>query len=298
MEKQSEIAYQPIEELTLEKEKTVFITSFARAYSSRTNFYYQRHEMCKTIQSAIEQGKDTFLSMNKTLFEVLYTSEILYWRKQYPNIKIYHVCFKPPNINSSAWKEYIEFTRFCSIQSELDGSYYFVGFNKYCDRNKCNQWIVEHSSLIIGYFSLQEFVSSITTKVAKELQIPIINLFDDRMNTEKIGGSIPFEVLSMVQDSELKKIISRNYHSYYGALIRGTVFGSSLYHKYSDKKSEVLQQLSSNTISPNTIRKLTLELNEVEMKILKLIAEKSYQVGNTATLPDRIKQGRKKRNVQ
>ena len=110
-----------------------------------------------------------------------------------------------------------------------------------------------------------------------------------------------FEILHMIRDSELKKILSRNYHSNYGVCIKGRVSSSPLYHKYCDQKSDILQRLSSNTISIETIQKLTLELNKIEMKILKLIAEKSYQVGITVTLPDKNaiqKRNRKNKNVK
>lgn len=285
-----ETVYHPIEDLELEKEKTAFITSYPLSYSHRTNFYYQRHKLCSAIHQAIQQGKDTFLSFNKTLFEVLCTSEVLYLKEKHPNIRVYHICFRPPIEHSSAWKEYTEFNRFCSIQSQLDGCYSF--YDKHCNHNRRLRWLIEHSSLIIGYFSLQEFVSSITIKIATELQIPVINLFDDRMNTVKIGGGIPFEILPMIQNKELQKIISCNYRSQYGALIRGTVFGSSLYHHLSDQKSEILQQLSCNSISIETIRELTSELQKIEVEILRLIAKTAYQISLTISLPKEL-EGRK-----
>lgn len=299
MDKQNEITYLPIEELKLEKDKTVFITSYPRSYSTRTNFYYQSHKLSTAIMDAMNDGKDTFISMNKSLFEVLCTGSLLFYREQFPHLKIYHVCFNPPEENSAKWKSYIKFTRFCSIQKQLDGNYFFSETYHY-NTDKLTKWLVEHCSLMIGYFSLQEFVSSIAVKAAKKLQLPIINLFDDR-ELEKTGDSIPFEILHMIRDSELKKILSRNYHSNYGACIKGTVFSSPLYHKYCDQKSDILQRLSSNTISIETIQKLTLELNKIEMKILKLIAEKSYQVGITVTLPDKNaiqKRNRKNKNVK
>lgn len=271
--------YSSIHNLSLKKEESVLITSYPQTYTLRTNLYYLPEHLRTVLNDVVQMGKRVFISTCRTLFEITCMLELLKLKEKYPTIKLFFICAEKPDTKSLAWKEFSDFTHFTDIQNQLDGSFYYSDNTSSNCNNKFCDWIIDRVSLIIGVFNLHQVNVSHTIQLAHLLNCPIINVYDARLRQDAIGCTIPYEHLYIIKDVELQKSISLCYSYYYGNIIRGTIFSDQRYINLHNRKVKIYTQLSNNISDISDIKRLADELNTVNQKLIRLIAQVSHKIG-------------------
>lgn len=126
--------------------------------------------LCKAVDNAISSGYTTFITGMARGVDIWAGEVVLEFKKVYPHINL--ICALPyPGFgqNYPAAKR---------LLSQAYSVYKVMDFYAVYSYQKRNEWMVDHSSLIIALFSGEHGGTLNTVRYAEKKGVPVINVLD------------------------------------------------------------------------------------------------------------------------
>ncbi len=131
--------------------------------------------LCIGIQTAIDRGFTTFITGMAKGIDVWAGEVVLKYKQIYPHIKL--VCALPyPTFFNGRKKEERDAYRYILSMADIT----HISFSYYDSRSyqSRNIWMVDHSSLVIAFYTGEPGGTRNTIKYAQEQNIEILNLLN------------------------------------------------------------------------------------------------------------------------
>lgn len=142
-------------------------------FGHREVFENISEKIYSAVRTAAEQGCETFYTGGMGEFDELFSSKVRSLKKKYPNIKL--ICVKPyltKEINE--YGDYLyTFYDDIIIPTELADVHYKTVIHKR------NQWLIDHSDIIIGYIKRNYGGAYKAIRYAKRMNKTVISIGDE-----------------------------------------------------------------------------------------------------------------------
>ena len=147
------------------------------------------HDLLTAIDNAATEGRNNFIHGMMSGFDIIAAEAVFEIKKKHPHIRLISVLpFKEKFFTTREWDdEWLK--RSAKICNQSDccvclSSFYYP--HVYYDRNN---WMIEHSSLLICYQSSGRGGTAYTVKRAQKNGVPVINL---ALHRDKLTGAKRF----------------------------------------------------------------------------------------------------------